>query len=312
MANANAQMQPNLTEEDLFPANRIIGGQAASMENWKFIVSINAGTISFCGGTLINENCIVTAAHCFTDKSKVTNLNVRAGSLNLHGSDGQQSNILSVAVYPQFDHKELLNDIAVVRVETPIKISDSVNYISLRTDGTKSGEVCRSAGWGRMEPMPNLFRGKKETYPSFLMEVELPVISYEECRNYYPAEQMLPNVICTLAHDGKDACRGDSGGPLICNNTLAGITSWGAGCAQPNKPGVWTEAVHFKSWVTQSCEYLQRSSSDEKPPGYKDEGHPHPMLPQQIKRGNNGKNCPIPNFTLVTCVCLIATTLSYM
>uniref|UniRef100_A0A8C2FFA5 trypsin n=1 Tax=Cyprinus carpio TaxID=7962 RepID=A0A8C2FFA5_CYPCA len=86
-------------------------------------------------------------------------------------------------------------------------------------------------------------------YPSRLMCLWAPILSDTSCRNAYPG-QISSNMFCAgFMEGGKDSCQGDSGGPVVCNNQLQGIVSWGYGCAQKNKPGVYAKVCNFTTWI---------------------------------------------------------------
>lgn len=85
----------------------------------------------------------------------------------------------------------------------------------------------------------------------------MPIVGQADCRKAYGEDGIADTMICAGLLDvgGKDACEGDSGGPLVVNGVVAGIVSWGAGCAQPNAPGVYTDVASFLDWIEE-----QRSS----------------------------------------------------
>ncbi|CAH2058062.1 unnamed protein product, partial [Iphiclides podalirius] len=95
--------------------------------------------------------------------------------------------------------------------------------------------------------------------------VVLPIIGSIPCKQAYePLYSVTPNMLCAgLPEGGKDSCQGDSGGPLVHNGRLAGVVSWGLGCARPHYPGVYTKVSALRRWVDQSSTYLrQRHSYD--------------------------------------------------
>ncbi|KAL7886627.1 hypothetical protein AOLI_G00043480 [Acnodon oligacanthus] len=81
------------------------------------------------------------------------------------------------------------------------------------------------------------------------MCLQIPILSDSTCRSAYPF-QIKSSMFCAgFMEGGKDSCQGDSGGPVVCSGVLQGIVSWGHGCAQTNKPGVYTKVYNFVSWI---------------------------------------------------------------
>uniref|UniRef100_A0A7N5KLK5 trypsin n=1 Tax=Ailuropoda melanoleuca TaxID=9646 RepID=A0A7N5KLK5_AILME len=97
--------------------------------------------------------------------------------------------------------------------------------------------------------LPFLLLCPTEKYPDVLQCLQAPILPDSSCRNAYPG-QITGNMICLgYLQGGKDSCQGDSGGPVVCNGALQGVVSWGAGCAQKGKPGVYTKVCNYVSWI---------------------------------------------------------------
>ena len=136
----------------------------------------------------------------------------------------------------------------------PICLPDDTNDLVGRT-----GSV---TGWGR--------RSEYGQISPILREVHLPIISNEKCMSMYRLSgqnEWIPKIfLCAgTANGGKDSCEGDSGGPLVVKSrngryNLAGIISWGIGCGDRNRPGVYTRISEFKNWITRNTKYYSRSS----------------------------------------------------
>lgn len=229
----------------------IIGGVEATPGAWPFMVAILSANVTplfngqFCGGALISNGWVVSAAHCFTD---VTAEDVQVG-VNLHNlstDSGEIINVTQIISHPDYDPDTNDNDIALLRLAsnsttgTPISIiSDSINIENFSAT---------AIGWGLT------IDGDDSSASEVLRQVTMPVVSNETC---YAALSggITANMVCAgLAEGGKDACQGDSGGPLIVSsggsNKLIGVTSFGIGCGQPNSYGVWARTSRYASFIS--------------------------------------------------------------
>ena len=136
-----------------------------------------------------------------------------------------------------------VNDIALIQVKTPFKFDKTRSAIPLFEGVTKTGNNATISGWGTT---------KHESSPHNLQAVNVPIISKTECKEAYKLHNIdLPEgqICASVPEGGKDACQGDSGGPLAINGQLAGIVSWGVGCAEKGNPGVYTEVAHHLPWI---------------------------------------------------------------
>lgn len=153
--------------------------------------------------------------------------------------------------YPCYDPSTKENDIMLIKLQGRAKLNKAVKLISLPTsdDDPKPGTICTAAGWGTIANNPYKL-------PTALMEVNITVIKREICNNkyHYNGKPVITeNMICAGAKNGgKDSCNGDSGGPLICNKKLRGITSFGKSkrCGKADSPGVYTRlAERYLEWI---------------------------------------------------------------
>ncbi|KAF5286324.1 hypothetical protein FQA39_LY04222 [Lamprigera yunnana] len=235
-------------------SGRVVGGIPSQPKAWPWIVSVYRNGVFHCGGALINEFWIVTAAHC-VDRYWRYYFEIQAGVLRRYSyAPMVQNRVVSNIVSHQFyDKKKLKNDIALMKVSNPVDFSRYVRPICLPSEitagknfmwGPEPGTVCTAVGWGATV--------EHGSDPDHLREVKVPV--YKTCKH---REDEEGKEICAgLREGGKDACQGDSGGPFMCRNPnipnqwyLAGIVSHGDGCARPNEPGVYTRVSLFLDWI---------------------------------------------------------------
>ncbi|KAH7024880.1 trypsin-like cysteine/serine peptidase domain-containing protein [Microdochium trichocladiopsis] len=224
----------------------IVGGETAKAGDFPFIVSLSGyDGWHFCGGSLVNANTVITAAHCST--LPVEALHVRAGSLKWQ-SGGVQVGVSQIVVHENYSVPYFsANDVALWRLSTPIRTSSTISYVKLPSQGSDpaGGLSAVTAGWGyTMEGNGYL--------PDSLLKVSVPIVSRAPCQAAYKDDVVGPDMICAgLAAGGKDACQGDSGGPIVevSTKTLLGLTSWGYGCARANAYGVYTNIGAIVSWI---------------------------------------------------------------
>ncbi|XP_060489305.1 serine protease 1 [Panthera onca] len=221
--------------------DKIVGGYTCPRNSVPYQVSLNSG-YHFCGGSLINSLWVVSAAHCY--KSRIQ---VRLGEHNIAVSEGSEQFINSAKVirHPRYNANTIDNDIMLIKLSSPATLNSRVSAISLPRSCAPSGSQCLISGWGNVQSFG-------ENYPDVLQCLKAPILTDSACRKAYPG-QITSNMICLgFLEGGKDSCQGDSGGPVVCNNQLQGIVSWGVGCAQRGKPGVYTKVCNYVSWIQQT------------------------------------------------------------
>jgi trypsin len=228
---------------------QIVGGTAAVAGDVPYIVSIQQSGSHFCGGSLINGNTVVTAAHCAVGQS-ASSLSVRAGSLN-RNSGGVTASVSSLRVYSGFSSSTLDGDVAILKLSTTIPTSSTISYATLAASGSDpaSGTTLTVAGWGTTTE-------GGASLPTALRKVDVPVVARATCSSMYGGG-ITTNMFCAgLSSGGKDSCQGDSGGPIYTSSKqLVGIVSWGDGCARPNAPGVYTRvgSAAVNSFITSNA-----------------------------------------------------------
>ncbi|NWV81842.1 GRAA protein, partial [Dasyornis broadbenti] len=226
----------------------IIGGSEVAPHSRPFMAQIKKGKDLICGGALIKENWVLTAAHCNAEKSKVV---LGAHSSRVKEKEQQTFQVAKSIPYPCYDPSKKENDIMLLQLQGRAKLNKAVKLIPLPTsdDDLKPGTICTVAGWGMIASHP-------PKYPTALMEVNITVISRQICndkKHYGGKPAITENMICAGATNGKkDSCNGDSGGPLRCNNMMRGITSFGKlkKCGSVDGPGVYTRLTkQYLEWI---------------------------------------------------------------
>ncbi|KAM4636455.1 trypsin isoform 4-T4 [Discoglossus pictus] len=218
--------------------DKIVGGYTCAKNSVPYIVSLNSG-YHFCGGSLINNLWVVSAAHCY--KSSVQ---VRLGEHNIVVSEGTEQFISSSRVirHSGYNSRTLDNDIMLIKLSSAATLNSYVKAVALPSGCSAAGTSCLISGWGN-----TLSSGTN--YPDLLQCVSAPILTSAQCSSAYPGE-ITANMICVgYIEGGKDSCQGDSGGPVVCNGQLQGIVSWGYGCALRNYPGVYTKVCNYVSWI---------------------------------------------------------------
>ncbi|XP_065513344.1 granzyme A-like [Caloenas nicobarica] len=227
----------------------IIGGNEVAPHSRPFMALISgANGKPMCGGALIKENWVLTAAHCKVEGGKVT---LGVHSQSAREREKQDFQIAKLIRHPCYCFSCNENDIMLLQLRKRAKLNKAVQVIPLPTsdDDPKPGTICTVAGWGQTRKNP---RSLSDT----LREVNLTVISRHTCndKNHYKNDPVITdNMICAGAtNGGKDSCSGDSGGPLRCNNVMRGITSFGKAnkCGAADSPGVYTRLTkQYLQWI---------------------------------------------------------------
>ncbi|XP_063818155.1 granzyme A-like [Pseudophryne corroboree] len=227
---------------------RIIDGDEVLPHSKPYMALIEFETEHYeiiCGGSLIRRNWVLTAAHCQMFQSTVT-VTLGAHSRVKKEMDKQMFDVVRSIKHPHYNSSNYNNDLRLLKLHRKAKLGKAVQLMSLPEtfEDTEAGTVCQAAGWGLTEDGDN---------SDNLMEVNVTLIERGKCqRSWKNKVNITENMMCTsVGPKGQDTCEGDSGGPLICNGVLKGITSFGnIKCGHPGDTSVFTRLTkEYVTWI---------------------------------------------------------------
>ncbi|XP_033230877.1 trypsin beta-like [Belonocnema kinseyi] len=223
-----------------------------------YIVNLQKNKNNICGGSILSETVIITAAHCIEDQGKH-----RILSGSSYVSKGTQHKITKIIMHPGYHPKSFVDDLALLIIYRPIdfrcspnkKISLYDGHVTPNIPAITSGWGCNGIKWFR-----DLHR-----YPKCLRSITVRIISLAECRTRYPHDlDITDKTICTFngALEAKKHCSdGDSGGPLVLNDKLIGVMAWNREDAHANAPDVFMNLAHpaYRNWI---ISHMSQNSSN--------------------------------------------------
>jgi len=234
---------------------RIVGGTEVKRAFWPWMAAlVRRGSKSlssghFCGGVLVHRQWILSAAHC-VENMLPHEFDIVLDAHDLNTDSGDIYPVRKIIIHPEFDTMSLENDLVL------IELKNDAPYTTIQpmiTQDIAPGISCVVIGWGRLS--------ENGPFSPKLQEVNVPIVSNEVCQQAFQKDpdhiQISSNMLCAGEPEGgRDACFGDSGGPLICrsinNWELAGLVSWGHGCARPDYYGVYTRISKYIGFIEQN------------------------------------------------------------
>ncbi|NWZ13925.1 ENTK Enteropeptidase, partial [Agelaius phoeniceus] len=231
---------------------RIVGGNDARRGAWPWIVSLHFNFLPVCGASLVSDEWLVTGAHCVYGRQLKPSRWQAALGLYSQSDLAQPPtvvrNIDRIIINPHYMKETKDSDIALMHLQHKVQYTDYIQPICLpeKNQQFSPGIICSIAGWGHIS------NGGPSSI--ILQEAEVPLLSNEKCQQWLPKYNITENMLCA-GYDmgGIDSCQGDSGGPLTFQDGdrwfLVGVTSFGEGCALPQRPGVYARVTMFVDWI---------------------------------------------------------------
>ncbi|XP_070161270.1 chymotrypsin-2 [Polyergus mexicanus] len=226
---------------------RIVNGENAKVGEIPYQVSLQDkySSFHFCGGSVLSEHYVITAAHCVEGKL-ASNVKVIAATINLNHPQ-LTNEVTQIRRHEKYDSSDSwINDVALLKVRDAFVRSAILQYVSLPPKGhvINANDVAVVSGWGR------LWQGGPTTEQ--LQRVNIVIADQGYCANIYNkmGYNVYPTQVC--AYDPrveKGSCHGDSGGPLTVRGVLVGLVSWANGCASTSYPTVYTRVVSHVDWI---------------------------------------------------------------
>ncbi|KAM7347511.1 chymotrypsin-1 [Cochliomyia hominivorax] len=226
---------------EAIPTSRILGGIDVSAGQYPWVASVRVDGAHECVGSIINEEFILTAAHCVsllgTTSIDIQRVTVRIGSVNQFAG-GQIVKIKSIVIHPSYGN--FLHDISLLRLEQNLRFSDKINKISIANedDDIEEGTLVSVAGWGLQ---------RNGSSPYKLQHTTMSVLSGPECE--LQVGYGYDSVICLNHETNEGLCRGDDGAGVVKDQKLFGIASFSFGSCGTKYPDVSSKISYYSSWI---------------------------------------------------------------
>ncbi|XP_047442276.1 granzyme-like protein 1 [Mugil cephalus] len=220
--------------------SEIIHGQKAPENSFLYMVSLQNNGGHVCGGFLIREDFVVTAAHCYKDYPS----HVVLGTHNLKDLHNEKIEVEKRFIAPSFNNTDLQDDIMLLKLANKTQLNSRVQIIQLPPGeiNLKDNEICQVAGWGKTSS-----NGHMENE---LRMVNVSVINPQHCKEL--RHRLPADIICAGGYGTKKGfCQGDSGGPLVCREKAVGVVSFNRkeNCNYPDVPNIYTDISKHLEWI---------------------------------------------------------------
>lgn len=227
--------------------------------SWQAAILEKSKEIYVCGASLLDEFWIMTAAHCVDDYvPKPGELKIRLGEYDVSSTTEtmghEEFDVARIVLHPDFNNATLLHDIALVKLARAARKRPNINTICMPDKTIPEKELivstkCYVTGWGK--------RNENSPHSVILKEINVPMWRSSDCetalKTLFGPSFKLPSTTLCAGAEGRDACDGDGGGPLVCEKHghwyQVGIVSFGVGCGRANAPGVYTKVDSYKNWI---------------------------------------------------------------
>uniref|UniRef100_A0AAR5PNW0 Peptidase S1 domain-containing protein n=1 Tax=Dendroctonus ponderosae TaxID=77166 RepID=A0AAR5PNW0_DENPD len=227
--------------------NRIVGGRPTGINHYPWIARIVYDGHFHCGGSLVAESYVLTAAHCVRKlrRSKIRVILGDHDQSTTTDAPAKMRAVSSIIRHRNFDTDSYNHDIALLKLRKSVEFTKNIRPICLPAIRDPAGKTGIVVGWGRTSEGGNL--------PNIVQEVEVPILTPNQCKAMkYRASRITSYMLCA-GRGAMDSCQGDSGGPLLVHNgdkyEIVGIVSWGVGCGRPGYPGVYTRVSRYINWL---------------------------------------------------------------
>ncbi|XP_055855047.1 trypsin eta-like [Episyrphus balteatus] len=238
---------------------RIVGGQIVDISKHPYFASVRIKSCSSCpyihkcGASIYSDKVLITAAQCLMNLDSKWRIMVVAGANSRSGADGVQIPVEKNVTHSGYNFWTIDNDIALLFLQDGLPLNEiDIKTISIADKMPLPGKSATVSGWG--------WDAEDGGPTYFLHDAVVSIVDNASCEKIYGAGEITNNMICAgLKKGGKDGCQEDTGGPLVVDNNLVGLVSWGRGCAREGYPGVYTYVPSHKEWIDKKIIEIEMS-----------------------------------------------------